>query len=78
MSPAGAAFQLCLSLMPLLFPPFPITVMGGVCLHFTIKYRLTGVMGFRSCAEGVKGFRGSAERRLSSVGLYEAASDMNI
>lgn len=47
----------------------------GSCLRFTIKYRLRGVIGFRSGAVGFKGFREGAER---SVGLCKTAGDMNI
>lgn len=78
MNPAGPALQLCRSLMPAFLSPVSITVMTCSCLHITIKYRLAAVIGFRSCTVGVKGFRGVTEHRVSTVGLDEAVSHVNI
>ena len=57
----------------LFFSPIPITFMvvgkgkrrRDGCLHFTIKYRLAGVMGFRSCAMGFRGLEVAQSTELA-------------
>lgn len=67
-SEGGAALQLRLSLLHLLFQLQSRG--GGSCLHFTTKYRLAGVIRFGSFAEGLRGLEAAQSGVALAVWVY--------